>query len=62
MQDLVVDTRETWSQVIKRLKNFEDAKLVRREDLPEKYHPHKTLYAKYVNWKAGVDIKRPTYK
>jgi len=36
-RDLVVDTRETWAQFLKRNMNFEDAKMVPREELPEQF-------------------------
>lgn len=34
-KDLVVDTRETWTQVFTRLRDFEEQKLIPRDELPE---------------------------
>lgn len=58
-KDLVVDTRETWTEMFKRVRDFEDQKLVPREDLPEAYHPHRSMYGKLANWSAGIDPRKP---
>ena len=36
-KDLVVDTRKTWSEFFKRVRDFGDPKLVPREELPEEF-------------------------
>ena len=36
-KDLVVDTRESWSQWLKRTKDFKEPPLVPREDLPAEF-------------------------
>jgi hypothetical protein len=36
-KDLVVDPRETWTDVFKRIRDFEDAKMIPREELSEEF-------------------------
>jgi len=36
-KDLVVDTRESWGEMMSRIKNFEDPPLIPREELPEDF-------------------------
>ena len=58
-KDLVVDPRETWTDVFKRIRDFEDPKMIPREELPEEHHPHSSFYNKMVNWSNGIDPKKP---
>ncbi len=44
-RDLVVDVRETWTDVFRRVRDFKEQKLIPREELPEEYHPHRSFYA-----------------
>lgn len=36
-KDLVVDTRETWTEFFKRVRDFGNPKLVPREELPDEF-------------------------
>jgi hypothetical protein len=54
-KDLVVDIRETWGEFVKRQVNFEDPKMVPREDLPAEFQPHRSLYGKLANYVNGID-------
>ena len=54
-KDLVVDTRETWKQWLKRQSKFGEVPLVPREELPEEYQPHASFYNRMVNIAAGID-------
>lgn len=36
-KDLVVDIRETWGEMFARIRDFEDPKLIPREELPEEF-------------------------
>ena len=58
-KDLVVDPRETWTDVFKRIRDFDDPKMIPREELPEEHQPHSSFYNKMVNWSNGIDPKRP---
>ena len=58
-KDLVVDTRESWTDVFRRLRDFEEQKLIPREELPAEYQPHSSFYNKMANWAAGIDHRRP---
>ena len=59
-KDLVVDTRETWKQWLKRQRQFGEVPLVPRDELEERYQPHASLYNKMVNLAAGVKLNAPT--
>ena len=61
-KDLVVDVRETWTEVLKRIRDFKEQKLIPREELPPEYHPHRSFYAKLANWSAGIDYHKPKPK
>ena len=54
-KDLVVDTRETWREWLKRQRDMGDAPLVPREELPEKYQPHASFYNRIVNMANGIN-------
>ena len=54
-KDLVVDTRESWKEWMKRQTEFGETPLVPREELPEQYQPHASFYNRMVNIAAGVD-------
>jgi len=58
-RDLVVDIRETWGQFFHRQLNFEDPKLVPREELPEQFQPHRSFYGKLANYVNGKDPYPP---
>ena len=61
-KDLVVDTRESWREWIKRQAEFKDPPLVPRESLPEEYHPHRSFYGKLSNTLNGIDPTPPERK
>jgi hypothetical protein len=54
-KDLVVDTRETWKQWIKRTKDFKEPPLIPREDLPAEFQPHRSFYGKLSCYMNGID-------
>lgn len=54
-QDLVVDTRESWGQWLKRQTEFGEVPLVPREQLPVEYQPQASFYNKMVNIANGID-------
>jgi hypothetical protein len=58
-RDLVVDPRESWTDVFRRLRDFEEQKLIPREELPPEHQPHSSFYNKFANWAAGIDYRRP---
>mgnify|MGYP001404053512 CR=1 FL=1 len=61
-KDLVVDTRESWREWMKRNMLFKDAILIPREELPEEFHPHRSFYGKITNTMNGIDPTPPEGK
>ena len=59
-KDLVVDIRETWSEFFARIRDFEDPKLIPREELPEEFQPHRSFFGKFYNWANGIDPYPPS--
>lgn len=61
-RDLVVDTRETWMEFWARTRDFGEAKLVPREELPDEMQPHKSIYGKVACLMNGIDPYPPKPK
>jgi hypothetical protein len=61
-KDLVVDIRETWGEMFARIRDFEDPKLIPREELPEEFQPHRSFYGKFYNWANGIDPYPPSVR
>jgi len=58
-KDLVIDTRESWTEMFNRIKNFEEPPLIPREELPDDYQPHKSFYGKMSCFMNGIDPYPP---
>ena len=59
-KDLVVDTRESWKQWLKRQSQFGEVPLVPRDELEERYQPHASFYNRMVNRAAGIKVQAPS--
>lgn len=61
-KDLVVDIRESWGDWFNRNVDFDDPPMVPREELPEEYQPHNSIYGKLASYANGVNPYPPGHE
>ena len=61
-RDLVLDPTETWKDWFVRNMNFEEPKMIPREDLASNKQPHKSIYGKLSSYVNGVNPYPPGHK